>query len=95
MSFSINSDLGPEVVVCITEDDLELDDPPCTLNTVLYLFTIMQYITCCLVFSISKPFRKPVYTNPLYLSAVTLMGVYGIYMILYLDDWSAETFQLL
>ena len=40
-------------------------DPPCTQNTVLYLLSCMQLLTCCLCLSIGKPFRKPFYSNSL------------------------------
>ena len=80
---------------CVPAEDVEDDDPPCSYNSMLYELTCMQYIICCLCFSISKPFRKPVWTNPLYFVSVTLMAAYGIYLIFHLDDWSADTFALL
>ena len=95
MFFTAQADLGSKYVDCKPSDDFLDDDPPCSLNTVLYLLSIMQYITCCLVFSISKPFRKPVYTNPLYLVSVIFMGLYGIYSIVHYDSWTGDTFQLL
>jgi hypothetical protein len=54
----------------------------------------MQYITCCLCFSISKPFRKPIWTNPLYLGSVVFMLIYQNYLILGYDDWSYDLFGL-
>ena len=70
------------------------DDPPCSDNSVLYLFTCMQYITCCLCFSISKPFRKPIWTNPLYLGSVVFMVVYQSYLIVGYDSWNYDLFDL-
>ena len=91
MSFTLEDDLGASnYIECVESTDFDLDDPPCSTNTLLYLLTTMQYITCCLVFSISKPFRKPVYTNPLYLVSVSLMAAYGFYLIFYVDSWSED-----
>lgn len=75
-----------------TTEDLE-DDPPCSYNSMLFEFTVMQYIICCLCFSISKPFRKPVWTNPLYLLSVTCMTLYGLSLIWF--EISSEYFMLL
>ena len=35
----------------------------CYENTTLFLFSIFQYISGSVVFSVGKPFRKPLYTN--------------------------------
>ena len=95
MFFTLEDDLGPKsYIVCVESKDFDESDPPCSANTLLYLLTTMQYITCCLVFSISKPFRKPVYTNPLYLISVSAMAAYGIYLIVNVDSWSASLFGL-
>lgn len=87
--------LGEEnYIVCISSEELEEDDPPCSDNSVIYLFTCMQYITCCLCFSISKPFRKPIWTNPLYLCSVIFMLTYQIYLILGYDTFNYDLFDL-
>ena len=87
--------LGDDVYQkCVSSEELEDDDPPCSDNSVLYLFTCMQYITCCLCFSISKPFRKPIWTNPLYLGSVIFMVVYQSYLILGYDSWNYDIFAL-
>ena len=44
-------------------------------NTILFLLTCYQYIFVALVFSVGKPFRKPFYTNILFLlSGLVLFG---------------------
>ena len=35
----------------------------CQENSVLYLYSILQYTFIVITFSIAKPFRKPIYTN--------------------------------
>tara|TARA_B110000285_G_C14868801_1_gene488162 strand:- start:66 stop:560 length:495 start_codon:yes stop_codon:yes gene_type:complete len=100
MTFTLEDDLArmsvgtSSYIKCVESEDFDLDDPPCSTKTLLYLLTTMQYITCCLVFSISKPFRKPVYTNPLYLVSVSLMAAYGFYLIFYVDSWSGSLLGL-
>lgn len=54
----------------------------------------MQYIVCCLCFSIAKPFRKPIWTNPLFLVSVIAMAVFQLYLILYQDKFDAELWGL-
>lgn len=87
--------LGDDYKKCIAAKELDDDIPICSDNTILYLFTCMQYITCCLCFSISKPFRRPIYTNPLFLISVIIMTTYQIYLILFLDSYSEWLFDLL
>lgn len=96
MALTLRRQLGADdYIECVPADeDEEGQDPPCSLSTLLYLLTCLQYVSCCLAFSISKPFRKPVYTNPLYLVSVTAMAAYGIYLLFFLDEWSADTFAL-
>lgn len=79
---TVESHLGPELFVkCEHAADVEDDDPPCSKNTALYLLTTMQYVICCLCFSISKPFRKAIWTNPLYFVSVILMTAYQLYLV--------------
>jgi magnesium-transporting ATPase (P-type) len=73
---SAKDSLGDDFVACtLNEEELE-DPPPCSEQTVVYLISWMQYLYCCLCFSISKPFRKAMYTNPLFLVSVILMLAY-------------------
>lgn len=88
------SHLGPDYVECVVSESLLADDPPCTVNTALYLFTSFQYISCCLVFSVARPFRKPIYSNPAFLVSVILLIAYQTYMTLIPDHWSSDLFAL-
>ncbi len=50
----------------------------------------MQYLTTAVAFSISKPFRKPIYTNYL-LCAFTIFSLaYSVYIIVEPDSYSME-----
>ena len=92
MYLDVHNRTGRGYVKCVQAKDVEADDPPCSDNTVMYLFTTMQYTTTCLCFSISKPFRKPIYSNPLYFVSVILMLAYQSWLILAMDKWDGEIF---
>ena len=56
---------------------------PCYVNTGLFFISTIQYLLFALVFSISKPFRKPIYTNyPLLLYLIVVL-VYTTLMLFY------------
>jgi len=86
--------LGDNYIECVLSPDFLTDDPPCSDNSALYLISCMQYITTCLCFSISKPFRKPIYTNPVYLVSVVLMIVLQVYLTLFFDNSTGGWFGL-
>ena len=54
----------------------------------------IQYICCCLSFSIAKPFRKPIWTNPVYFVSVIFMLGFQIYLILGFDSVTSKMFDL-
>jgi cation-transporting ATPase 13A2 len=60
----------------------------------LFIYTSLQNIITCLCFSISKPFRKPVWSNPLYLTSVILLLAYNVYLVFHFDPWSQDFFTL-
>jgi len=68
--------LGDSFVKCTIAKNVVDDDPPCSSNTALYVFSIQQYLICCLTYSIAKPFRKPIYKNPLFSVSVIVMVSY-------------------
>ena len=86
--FSVQTESGDLFIECVEEEDIEDTVNPCSENTVLFLFTSMQYLISCWCFSISKPFRKPVYTNPLFFVSFLLMFGYQAYLMVYLDDFN-------
>lgn len=91
---TIKKTLGNEYVYCEASGKVGVNDSACSKNTAMYLFTCTQYLTCCLCFSISKPFRKPTYTNPLFLVSVILMGVYQTYALVFSESHIEEAFGL-
>lgn len=86
---------GADFVKCVQSATVEDDDPPCSDNTALYLVSCQQYVVCCLTFSIAKPFRKPIWRNPLFFCAAFAMFAYQTYLFFYMDSWSKTTFGLL
>ena len=71
-----------------------MQDPPCTQNTCIYVYSCMQYVICCMCFSISKPFRKSVHTNPIFLACLMFLMVYQTYLLFYFDSFSQGLFEL-
>lgn len=60
-------------VVCVQSEDLGGDDPPCTINTAIYLLSSQQYVISCVSYSVGWPWRKPISSNPLF--AISLAGL--------------------
>ena len=61
----------------LTEDG---NPKSCALNTVIFLISNMQYLITAFVFTISKPFKKPFYTN-VYLTMFLLFSfAYSVYI---------------
>ena len=50
-------------------------------DTVLFLVANFQIVICCIAFSKSKPFRKPIYTNPLFFASIILVLIFDTYML--------------
>jgi len=53
----------------------------CQATTTIFLYANFQYIIVVLAFSISKPFRKPIYTNRILLSFVILLSLVCVYFL--------------
>jgi hypothetical protein len=50
----------------------------------------MQYLITAVAFSISKPFRKPIYSNYLLCIFMVLAFAYSIYIIVDPDEYSRD-----
>ena len=50
----------------------------------------MQYLSTAFAFSISKPFKNPIYTNFLLLFFLTFGFIYSLEIIIYPDPWSKD-----
>ena len=66
----------------------------CFENTALFLFANFQYLMACVAFSISKPFRQPLYTNYAFTIAILLLLGMNIYMSLSNDQWLGDYLYL-
>ena len=50
---------------------------------------------CCLTFSISKPFRKSIFSNPVYFVCVWFMFGFQIFLILNVNGMGFDAFNLM
>jgi cation-transporting ATPase 13A3/4/5 len=74
------------------EDDCEI--LACPDNTAIFLMSNIQYLVTAVAFSISKPFKSPIYTN-IYLTLFMLFGlVYSCVIILWQKDFISHLLQL-
>ena len=62
-------------------------------NNILFLFTNIMYFATFLAFSISKPWRKDFWTNPLFMLVLALCLVYSI-VIIVVKDARISLFEL-
>jgi hypothetical protein len=78
--------------ICDFDDN---DDPlPCHENTIFFLIAHFQYLTAALAFSVSKPFRQPIYKNWPLMIYLALIYFYSIWITINCDDWSMKLFGL-
>jgi cation-transporting ATPase 13A3/4/5 len=74
------------------EDDCEI--LACPDNTAVFLMANIQYLVTAVAFSISKPFKSPIYTN-IYLTLFMLFGlVYSCVIILWQEKFISNLLQL-
>ena len=66
----------------------------CQNNTVIYLVSNMQYLITAFAFSVSKPFRKPLYTNVLLTLFMIIAFAYSVYIIVIPDKISRKILQI-
>jgi cation-transporting P-type ATPase 13A2 len=72
----------------------EVNITECFESTALVFIANFQYIITCMVFSISKPFRQPLYTNVWFaLSLVILLG-FDVYIVLSDDSFITSLMNL-
>ncbi|MCQ2820408.1 MAG: HAD-IC family P-type ATPase, partial [archaeon] len=62
----------------------------CTENTIVYLVSNVQYITTAFAFSVSKPYKQPIYTNYLLLLFIIIAFAFSTEIILYPDPFSKD-----
>ena len=74
------------------EDDCEI--LACPDNTAVFVMSNMQYLVTAIAFSISKPFKSPIYTN-IYLTLFMIFGfVYSCAIILWQKQFISNLLQL-
>lgn len=67
----------------------------CFENTSLVLLTIYQYLVVCMVFSLSKPFRQPLYTNFPFSVSLIILLVFNTYIVLSSDSFITGLIDLM
>lgn len=64
-------------------------------NTSVFLISLYQYVVVCVAFSISKPFRQPLYTNLPFVVSLVILSVFNIYITLANDGWIFSAFDVI
>jgi len=68
----------------------DADVDPSAENTSVFLVSNFQYIITAICFSISRPFKKPLYSNFILTGFLILVIAYSYYIIIKPDWWNAE-----
>jgi cation-transporting ATPase 13A2 len=63
------------------------DDKMCYENTSVVFISNFQYLITCMVFSISKPFRQPIYTNLWFTLSLVLLFAMNLYSVMSSDPF--------
>uniref|UniRef100_UPI00398F77AB polyamine-transporting ATPase 13A3-like isoform X3 n=1 Tax=Pristiophorus japonicus TaxID=55135 RepID=UPI00398F77AB len=53
------------------------------VNTTVFFVSVFQYITIAFVFSMGKPFRKPISTNYLFLAVLVILYLFTLFLMLF------------
>ncbi|XP_051900723.1 polyamine-transporting ATPase 13A3-like [Pristis pectinata] len=61
------------------------------INTTVFFVSVFQYITIAFVFSLGKPFRKPISTNYLFLAVLGTLYLFTLFLMLFPSS-SLDTF---
>lgn len=54
----------------------------CYESTAVFLVGCFQYLVTCIAFSISKPFRKPLYTNLYFTLSIAILFGFNLYLVM-------------
>ena len=63
-------------------------------NSSVFFISIFQYLVICMVFSISKPFRQPLYTNLFFTISLIVLIAFSLYIVLSQDAWVLSWFEI-
>ena len=66
----------------------------CEENTILFILSHFQFISCAIAFSTSKPFRQRIYKKPLQIVYYIVLILYSIWFTLNCDKISRDIFML-
>jgi cation-transporting ATPase 13A2 len=60
-------------------------------NTTIFWVSSFQYLSTCVAFAVSKPFRKPLYTNVIFTVSLIVMVFFNIFLIAcpYDESWGS------
>ena len=61
----------------------------------MFLVTLYQYLVVAMAFSISKPFRQPIYTNLWFTLSLVLLLAFSMYITLATEGWVEEAFEIM
>lgn len=66
----------------------------CYENYAVFCVSMFQYVAMAVVFSKGKPYRKPLYTNPLYTISLLLTTFFCLYLTLIPHQWIADLLEM-
>lgn len=83
-----------EPYVPLEEDDSEKLDLTCYEVTAVFTVSAFQYIALAVAFSKGSPYRKPIYTNYVFLINILISTALTLYLVLSPFNWLQTLFQL-
>ena len=70
------------------------ENTECFENSSLFMISLFQYVVVCMAFSISKPFRQPLYTNIWFTVSLILLSIFNIYVTISRETWIHSAFEI-
>ena len=67
----------------------------CYKNTSMFFITLFQYLVAAMAFSISKPFRQPIYTNLYFSNSLVVLMLFNLYITLVDQQWINNVFFIM
>jgi len=64
------------------------------IGTTLFFVGGFQLLFTCLVFSIAKPFKKPMYTNYLFTGSIIILFTYTVYLFFFASKFECDLYYL-
>jgi magnesium-transporting ATPase (P-type) len=64
-------------------------------NTTIFYVSLFQNLLVCVAFSISKPFRQPLYTNLAFTVCLIVLMIFSTYVVLSDDKWVLNLYSLM